>query len=99
MRINTITPNTINRRYNSIPFKSEKETDNNSGSALNIGYYRPNQDVTQFNQKIADVNVKKTGSIISNVISRVFNHNHNPDPKMMNDKQLKEYMYQRVYMI
>lgn len=96
MRINTITPNTINRRYKSIPFKSEKETDNNSSSNLNIGYYRPNQDATQFNHKIA-VSKEPTGGLIKNVISKVLGLEHHSGQNVMNKKQLEDYMYQRIY--
>lgn len=98
MKINTITPNTINRRYNSIPFKSEKEPDNNSGSTSNIGYYRPNQDVTQFNHKIAPkIDKEQAGGIVYNIISKVLGHNHHSEQKVMNKKQLDDYMLQRIY--
>lgn len=97
MKINTITPNTINRRYKSIPFKSEKETDNSSSSNLNIGYYKPNQDVTQFNHKIASK--EQAGGIVYNLISNILGHNHHSEHKVMSKEELESYISSRPFLI
>lgn len=105
MSINAITPNIINRRYNTIPFKAGSNNDSVQDSTTASGYYKPNQDVTQFNRnlKVAlEVDKDPVGNVVYNMfnrISKAFNHNHHADqPKVMNDKELENYMSSRPYL-
>lgn len=97
MKINAITPNTVNRRYDTTSFKAD--------SADEQGYYRPNQDVTQFNQNLKQAldiaNDPVGGAVykIFNKLSKVFKGNKldNSQPRVMNNDELRDYLSQRIY--
>lgn len=93
MRINAITPNTINRRYNTIPFKAD--------SAFDSEYYRPNQDVTQFNQNLKmalEPESDSFGRIVYKAIRKISNifggHRlEHSEPKSMTDREFSDLLY------
>lgn len=99
MKINAITPNTINRRYDTTSFKANVADEQ--------GYYKPNQDGTQFNQNLKqalDIANDPVGGAVYklfNKLSKVFKSRKldNSQPIEMTNKEFSDYLAQRAYLI